>query len=132
MFSGGSTSPLFWDSKQNELIPALRVEPATTKELSIILTILVQEGCQFAIKSGGNARGAGSSSTDGGVLIDPVRLNGVVISEDRNTVNIGAGAKWIDVYSKLDPYGITVMGGRVSMVGAGGFLLGGKLTEMQT
>lgn len=104
----------------------LRIEPSSSAEVSSILQILIEENCHFAIKSGGSARGEGSSNAESGVTIDLIRLQNVEIAEDRNSVKIGAGATWLDVYSKLDPYRLTVAGGRVSMVGVGGFLLGGE------
>ncbi|KAG6908218.1 hypothetical protein DXG01_005690 [Tephrocybe rancida] len=38
---------------------------------------------------------------------------------------IGAGLVWDDVYTALEPHGVTVVGGRVSGVGVAGFMLGG-------
>jgi FAD/FMN-containing dehydrogenase len=116
----------YWDLKQSSLIPALRIEPSNAQEVSEILKILVEENCHFAIKSGGVARAAGSSNADAGVTIDLVRLNGVEIAEDRKSVKLGPGSRWLDVYSRLDPHGLTVLGGRVPVVGVGGFLLGGE------
>lgn len=68
----------------------------------------------------------GASNVEGGVTIDLARLNSFELSEDRKTARIGAGARWGKVYTMLDPLGLTVSGGRVSGVGVGGFLLGGK------
>jgi FAD/FMN-containing dehydrogenase len=116
----------YWDVKQSSLKPALRVEPSNAQEVSEILKILVEENCHFAIKSGGHARGEGSSNAEGGVTIDLVRLNGVEIAVDKKTVKVGSGGRWMGVYSKLDSHGLTVLGGRVAMVGVGGFLLGGE------
>jgi hypothetical protein len=42
-----------------------------------------------------------------------------------NTATIGAGLTWDTVYSKLEPFGVTVVGGRVVGVGVGGVTLGG-------
>ncbi|RXW13917.1 hypothetical protein EST38_g11935 [Candolleomyces aberdarensis] len=41
------------------------------------------------------------------------------------TVEIGTGLKWDDVYAALEPHGVSVAGGRVTDVGVGGFTLGG-------
>ncbi len=41
------------------------------------------------------------------------------------TVDIGAGLVWDDVYAALEPHGINVVGGRVTGVGVAGFTLGG-------
>lgn len=40
-------------------------------------------------------------------------------------VKIGTGATWDKVYAKLDPLGVSVLGGRVRGIGVGGFLMGG-------
>lgn len=39
---------------------------------------------------------------------------------------VGAGQKWINLYNHLDPYNVTVAGGRVLDVGVGGLSLGCK------
>ncbi|KAH7371880.1 hypothetical protein BKA64DRAFT_268686 [Cadophora sp. MPI-SDFR-AT-0126] len=52
--------------------------------------------------------------------------NGVVCTE--KVAKIGSGARWAEVYAKMDPMGLTVPGGRVDSVGVGGFLLGGGLS----
>jgi hypothetical protein len=49
------------------------------------------------------------------------------ISKDR-IVDVGLGLTWLDVYKALDPYGVTVTGGRVPTVGVPGLLLGGGLS----
>jgi FAD/FMN-containing dehydrogenase len=126
VFPGKTGAFKFWDAKQSDIAPTCRVEPESANDVSAMLKILVQERCHFAVKSGGNAREAGSSNASGGVTIDLVRLNKVSIANDRKSVKIGAGLKWLDVYSKLDPEGLTVFGGRISTVGVGGFLLSGE------
>jgi FAD/FMN-containing dehydrogenase len=52
-------------------------------------------------------------------------MNNVAVSSDRKTVSIQPGAKWEEVYFKLDAVGLAVPGGRDAGVGAGGLLLGG-------
>lgn len=46
---------------------------------------------------------------------------------DSQTVKIGAGLKWDEVYEYLAPYNVTVLGGRVLGVGVAGFILGGGM-----
>lgn len=53
------------------------------------------------------------------------RFNQVTVNQAANTVEIGAGLKWDDVYRDLDGTGLNVAGGRVSGVGVAGFILGG-------
>ena len=53
------------------------------------------------------------------------RFSEVSYNSTAQTVTIGAGLIWDDVYMVLEPYGVNVVGGRVSGVGVGGFTLGG-------
>ena len=41
---------------------------------------------------------------------------------------MGPGNTWYDVYSKLDPIGLSVIGGRVAAIGVGGLTLGGGIS----
>jgi len=53
------------------------------------------------------------------------QFNEVRHNEKEETVDIGAGLRWEDVYGLLNPKGYTVVGGRVNGVGVAGFILGG-------
>ena len=59
-----------------------------------------------------------------GVLIDMAMMNEVSYDTEGQTVKVGAGQRWRDVYYALDAYNVTVVGGRVLDVGVGGFMLG--------
>ena len=78
----------------------------------------------FAVKSGGHTNNPGFSSTSG-VHISMTRFNDIVIHKDSQTVEIGAGLNWTDVYAYLVPKGLGVAGARSNGVGVGGFILGG-------
>ncbi len=80
---------------------------------------------QFAISSGGHATAFGASNLNDGITLDLSRLNTVSLAPDRSYVDIGTGARWLDVYQMLDPVNLTVAGGRAGSVGVGGYLLGG-------
>lgn len=41
------------------------------------------------------------------------------------TASVEAGSTWGKAYATLDPFGVTVAGGRASVVGVGGFITGG-------
>ena len=73
---------------------------------------------------------AGASNAIGGITIDLKYLNSVQLSEDQATASIGPGNRWREVYKVLEPEGLTVVGGRVSDVGVGGYILGGKFCDM--
>ncbi|KAF2788459.1 FAD linked oxidase-like protein [Melanomma pulvis-pyrius CBS 109.77] len=81
---------------------------------------------KFAVRSGGHSPNPGWSSISGpGVLIDLQRLNEVTVSTDKKVVSLGPGGRWGDVYQTLDPYGVSVIGGRIPHVGVAGVILGG-------
>ena len=77
----------------------------------------------FAVKGGGHATNPGFSSTSG-VQIAMSRFKQVVLSEDKEIVEVGAGCKWDDVYNALDGTGRIVLGGRVPDIGVAGLTLG--------
>jgi hypothetical protein len=53
------------------------------------------------------------------------RFKDIVIHEDSETVDIGAGLTWMEVYSYIVPKGINVVGARCGPVGVSGYTLGG-------
>lgn len=53
------------------------------------------------------------------------RFNEVTYDEASGTAVVGAGNIWDNVYAALAPYGVNVVGGRVTGVGVAGFTLGG-------
>lgn len=68
----------------------------------------------------------GASNAPSGITIDLRTLNAIVPDEEGLTTRVGTGNRWIDVYKVLEPLNRTVVGGRSSQVGVGGFILGGK------
>ncbi|CAF2522558.1 unnamed protein product [Rotaria sp. Silwood2] len=66
----------------------------------------------------------GFSSTTG-VLIAMNRFRQITYHANSQTVDLGSGLLWDDVYRKLDPLGVTAIGSRVSGVGVAGLTLGG-------
>ena len=71
---------------------------------------------------------AGAANIQHGVTIDLGLMNAVNVNDDRKITRVGPGARWADVYSKLDAMGLSVVGGRVSDVGVAGLTLGGIVT----
>jgi FAD/FMN-containing dehydrogenase len=76
------------------------------------------------IKSGGHASNPGYSSTTG-VQISMARFNTTVFNRASMTATVGSGLLWEQVLGALQPYNVSVVGGRSTGVGVGGFLLGG-------
>ena len=117
----------FW-SLYSKVEPAVIVCPTSAQEVSTILKTLTNAGQAFAVRSGGHTQWTGANNIEGGVTIDLQHLNWVIFDKDTNTVDIGPGARWKEVYAELEKHGRLVAGGRNGKVGVGGLLLGGGLT----
>lgn len=117
----------YWSVFQSETRPWCRVLPKSAEEVAKVLRVVEHTQCQFAVKSGGHAAFAGASNIAGGVTIDLGALNEITLAKDRKTTRVGAGNRWLDVYEKLTPQNLSVVGGRVSGIGVGGLTLGGML-----
>ena len=107
------------------------MQPASAQEVSTIIRVLNKDqyenvdGCKFAIRSGGHTSWGGAANIQGGVTIDLSNLKQVDVSQDGKMVSVGPGNRWGEVYSKIQPLGLAVSGGRWSNVGVGGLLTGG-------
>ena len=88
------------------------------------LQIVGESRAPFGVKSGGHSVNRGFSSTTG-VQISLVRFNTFNVNSEAQTVDLGPSLLWDDVYDRLEPYGVTVIGGRIPGVGVGGLILGG-------
>lgn len=64
-----------------------------------------------------------SSTT--GVTIAMTRFSQINYNAATETAVVGAGLIWDQVYTALEPFNRSVVGGRVSGVGVAGFSLGG-------
>lgn len=49
----------------------------------------------------------------------------MTVASNQKMTSIGPGARWLDVYMKLDALSLTVAGGRAATVGVGGLVTGG-------
>ena len=118
----------YWSVQQRDVSPACFVQPTCADEVSTIIQIARLTKCPFAIKSGGHAAFAGSSSVEGGITILLNRMTEIIISDDKKVTRIGPGNRWIDVYETLQPHNLSVIGGRVAEIGVGGLTLGGGIS----
>lgn len=96
------------------------------EDVSLALKTIKFFQMKFATRSGGHSPNPGWSSIAGsGILIDLQNLNQISVNNDKRLVAIGPGQRWGKVYEILDPYGLSVIGGRIPQVGVGGLILGG-------
>lgn len=78
----------------------------------VLMSRLTQ--CPFAVKGGGHAAFGGASSIDGGITVSMENFKKVSVSNDKKTVDVGPGNRWVDVYTQIGKSGVGVVGGRVS------------------
>ncbi len=110
------------------MVEDCRIDVSSANSISTVIQTSKLAKCPFAVKSGGHAAFAGGSSVQNGILVNLGRLNSVSLSKDRTTASVRPGQTWYDVYQKLDPLGISVVGGREAGVGVGGLTLGGGIS----
>ena len=83
-------------------------------------------GSKYAIRSGGHSPLPFWASIDDGVLISMSSITDIDYTAATETVRVGFGLVWGDVYDYLEPYHRLVVGGRVSPVGLG-LTIGGTI-----
>ncbi|KAL2059860.1 hypothetical protein VTL71DRAFT_10015 [Oculimacula yallundae] len=106
-------------------IPLCIIHPTSAEDVSDAIKIISAHSCIFAVKSGGHSMFPGAATAKGGIVLDLHLLNGLKLDMETQTAFVGTGNRWGAVYEFLEPSNLTVVGGRVSDVGVGGFLLGG-------
>lgn len=70
---------------------------------------------------------AGSANIANGVTIDLTAMTDITVSQDHKFTSAGPGCRWKDIYNKLDPMNLAVVGGRADTVGIAGLTVGGKV-----
>ncbi|PVH83587.1 FAD-binding domain-containing protein [Cadophora sp. DSE1049] len=128
-----SSTSSYFSSQAQSVDPWCVVSPSTTLEVShtvgtLNLLRVLGLQCQFAARSGGHTPWAGAATIQNGVQIDLSAINQVTIAVNQKTTFIGPGARWLDVYMKLDAMSLTVPGGRAATVGVGGLVTGGGIS----
>ncbi|KAL6301066.1 FAD-binding domain-containing protein [Sparassis latifolia] len=118
------TTDIYHYASSSTAQAACSVEPGTAEDLGIILQILGKTRTPFGVKGGGHIMNPGWSSSTG-VQIAMYRFNEINYDAASQSVDLGSGLIWDDVYAALEPYNVSVLGGRVSGIGVAGFSLGG-------
>ncbi|PBP15991.1 putative fad binding domain-containing protein [Diplocarpon rosae] len=115
----------YWDRRSN-MSPACIFLPETADQVAAAVGILASCGAQFAIRGGGHMNFPGSNSIEGGVTIALGKMINTKVASDNSSIEYGPGARWVDVYGALAPYGLYSVGGRLKTIGAPGLtLIGG-------
>lgn len=87
----------YFSPQVSGLHPQCFVTPRSARDVSCVVETMRATGGEFAIRGGGHQwfRGAASCS---GVSVDMRGLDSVVVSGDKSSVTVGAGATWDAVY----------------------------------
>ncbi|RKN32841.1 FAD-binding oxidoreductase [Micromonospora musae] len=105
--------------------PAGVLLPRTPQQVVDAVRYARDRGLPVAVRSGGHGL-AGTSSNDGGLVIDLSGLNRVDVLDERSRlVRVEAGARWATVAKTLAPYGLAISSGDHGNVGVGGLATGG-------
>ncbi|KAI1814685.1 hypothetical protein GGS20DRAFT_576699 [Poronia punctata] len=103
---------------------AVVVKPASAGEVSDAIKFATTNGIPLTVKCGGHST-SGTSSCEGGMVIDLGLLRDVRVNPAEKTVTFGGGCLWQDVDQALWEHGLATVGGTVSDTGVGGLILGG-------
>ncbi|KAH7322479.1 hypothetical protein B0I35DRAFT_449923 [Stachybotrys elegans] len=122
--SQGNWSPTTWKR------PSCIAVPETSEQMATIVKIAVQAKAPFAIRSGGHSPNPGDANIDNGILISTTNLSQIDFEDRTKVVSVGPGAIWGDVYTALEAFNMSMVGGRVPSVGVGGLTLGGGLSYL--
>ncbi|ORY61594.1 uncharacterized protein BCR38DRAFT_37090 [Pseudomassariella vexata] len=103
---------------------AVVVRPTTASETSAAVQFARKHFIPFTVRGGGHSP-SGTSSSNGGMVIDLSRMRSVSVDTTNQTVTFGGGCIWEDVDSELWKHRLATPGGTVSHTGVGGLILGG-------
>ena len=100
------------------------VQPVEVSDISTAIVWAKEFGIDIAVKGGGHST-AGTSSSDGGLVIDLSRMTSVKVDPAAKTITAQGGATWKDVDEAGAAQGFATVGGTVNHTGVGGLTLGG-------
>jgi FAD/FMN-containing dehydrogenase len=104
--------------------PAVIAQAETPQDVAVAILHARERGLEIAVRGGGHSV-AGTSSTDGGLVVDLRRMNDISVDPVAKTARVGGGATMSHLDRATEPFGLATTGGRVSTTGVGGFTLGG-------
>lgn len=119
----------YWSTALRDLKPTCVVHPIVADEVAAVVEVLKKYlDVNFSVKSGGHDPNPGHGSIQHGVLIALREMSGATYDAETGLAFVKPGGTWNDVIGDLEPYGVTVVGGRLGIVGVGGYLLQGGIS----
>ncbi|KAF8649064.1 hypothetical protein AX16_006037 [Volvariella volvacea WC 439] len=118
-----------WNLFNTVYQPACVVLPRNASHVQAAMRAIYKDEVRYAVQAGSHSGVRGWNNVDRGVLIHFNYMKNVTYNEARNTVTLQPGIHWGEAISALEPYGVTVMGGRLGDVGTG-LLLGGGYSHL--
>jgi FAD/FMN-containing dehydrogenase len=106
--------------------PALVVRAAGVADVLAAVQFARSQDLELAVRGGGHSL-PGFSTTDGGIVLDLGRMQGVRVDPIRQRAVVEGGATWHDLDHETQAFGLAVTGGLVSSTGVAGFTLGGGI-----
>jgi FAD/FMN-containing dehydrogenase len=92
----------------------------SSEDVSKVIKHATANGIEVVVRGGGHSS-SGSSSTEGGIVIDLSKhLNSVRIDEGNKLGYVGGGATWAKVDAEAIKYGLATVAGTVNHTGVGG------------
>ncbi|KAJ7151916.1 hypothetical protein C8R43DRAFT_1067457 [Mycena crocata] len=107
--------------------PTCIVYPRVASHVQVAMQSILNFGSHYAVQAGGHSGMVGWNSISDGVLISFARMTNVSYSAVTDTVTVAPGVHWGDAIAAIEPYGVTVIGGRARDIGIG-LLLGGGVS----
>ncbi|KAI8281439.1 hypothetical protein K4K60_004178 [Colletotrichum sp. SAR11_57] len=103
---------------------AVVVKPKSAQDVSAAILFATKHSIPFTTCGGGHST-AGTSSSNGGMVIHLGHLRSVSVNVEKHLVTYGGGCTWKDVDDEAWKHGLATVGGTVSHTGVGGLVLGG-------
>jgi FAD/FMN-containing dehydrogenase len=104
--------------------PALIAQCATSDDVAAAIAFAGDADLEIAVRAGGHSV-AGTSSVEGGIVIDVRPLDAITIDPQQKRARVGGGVTWGPFDRAAQEHGLATTGGRVSTTGVAGLTLGG-------